>query len=146
MRAAAEIGYAGVDIVDREYWKLAGDHGLVITSIRGHQSIRDGLNRRENRARIEKELTDSIAAAEKWKIPNIICFSGARHGTDDSEGAEITAENLRSVAPRAEAAGVTLVLELLNSKLDHPDYQMRPDLVGSEGLPVGRFPRDQAAL
>ena len=63
------------------------------------------------------------AAAEKWKIPNVICFSGARHGPDDSEGAEITTENLRFVAGRAADAGVTLALELLNSKIDHQDYQ-----------------------
>ena len=123
VRAAAEIGYDGVDIVEPQYWELARDHGLAITSIRGHESIRDGLNRRENGARIEKELTDAIASAEKWRIPNLICFSGHRRGLGDEEGAEITAESLRRVAPRAESAGVTLVLELLNSKVDHPDYQ-----------------------
>jgi len=42
---------------------------------------------------------------------------------DDSTGAEITAENLRRVSKVAEDAGVNLVIELLNSKVDHPDYQ-----------------------
>jgi hypothetical protein len=36
---------------------------------------------------------------------------------------EITAEGLRLVARAAEEAGITLVLELLNSKVDHKDYQ-----------------------
>ena len=61
--------------------------------------------------------------AAQWNIPNLICFSGNRGGLDDATGAEITAENLRAVAKMAEDAGVTLVLELLNSKVDHPDYQ-----------------------
>ena len=61
--------------------------------------------------------------AEQWKIPNLICFSGSREAIDDTEGADITAEGLRRVAPAAEAAGVNLVIELLNSKVDHPDYQ-----------------------
>ncbi len=42
---------------------------------------------------------------------------------DDASGAETTATGLRRVAKAAEDAGVTLVLELLNSKVDHHDYQ-----------------------
>jgi hydroxypyruvate isomerase len=123
VRAAARIGYAGIDLVEPLYWQLVRNHGLEIAAVTGHTSLTDGLNRRENRVRIEAELTEHIAEAEKWRIPNLICFSGNRNGIDDREGAEITAENLRSVAARAESAGVTLVLELLNSKIDHPDYQ-----------------------
>ena len=60
--------------------------------------------------------------AERWNIPNLICFSGNRDGQSDEESAEITAEGLRRLAPLAEGAGVTLLLELLNSRVDHPDY------------------------
>jgi hydroxypyruvate isomerase len=123
LKAAADIGYTGIDLVDQEYWQLVKDHGLEIASIRGHEALTDGLNRRENGARIEKELRENIALAEKWKIPVLVCFSGNRNGLDDQLGAEITAENFRRVAKVAEDAGVTLALELLNSKVDHPDYQ-----------------------
>jgi hydroxypyruvate isomerase len=123
LTAAADIGYTGIDLVDQEYWQLVKDHGLEIASIRGHEALTDGLNRRENGARIEKELRENIALAEKWKIPVLICFSGNRNGLDDQLGAEIAAENFRRVAKVAEDAGVTLALELLNSKVDHPDYQ-----------------------
>src|SRR5581483_5913302 len=61
--------------------------------------------------------------AEKWHIPNVIVFSGNRAGLDDQTGAEITAEGLSRVARIAEDAGVTLTIELLNSKVNHPDYQ-----------------------
>src|SRR5208282_5176879 len=64
-----------------------------------------------------------LADAQKWQIPNLICFSGNRNLLDDVTGAKVTAEGLSRVAPAAEAAGVNLVLELLNSKVDHPDYQ-----------------------
>ena len=40
-----------------------------------------------------------------------VCFSGSRHRATDAEAAYIT------------AAGVTLLLELLNSRVDHPGYQ-----------------------
>lgn len=123
VRAAADIGYEALELVDQEYWPLVKQHGLKIASHRGHGTITDGLNRRENQSRIEAELRESIALAAEWDIPNLVCFSGNRQGVDDQTGAEITAETLRRVAKTAEDAGVTLALELLNSKIDHPDYQ-----------------------
>jgi hydroxypyruvate isomerase len=123
LKQAAEIGYAGVELIDQELFPLAKKHGLAISAHRGHDSIPKGLNRREGHTRILKELGQNLKLAELWKIPNLICFSGNREGLSDSEGAEITAEGLSKVAPLAEASGVTLVLELLNSKVDHPDYQ-----------------------
>jgi hydroxypyruvate isomerase len=123
VRAAADIGYEALDLVDQEYWPLVKEHGLRILAHRGHESLTDGLNRLENRTRILQELRENIALAVQWGIPNLVCFSGNRNGLDDKAGAQITAETLRQIAPVAEDAGVTLVLELLNSKVDHPDYQ-----------------------
>ncbi len=123
VKTVADIGYPAVELVPDEYWQLVKDHGLTIASFSGHQSIPDGLNRRENGNRIEAELRESIQQAAKWNIPNVIVFSGNRNGLDDKTGAEITAENLQRVSKVAEDAGVNLVIELLNSKVDHPDYQ-----------------------
>ena len=122
LKAAATIGYEAVELVDQEYWQLVKDHGLKIASMRGHESITDGLNRRENRERITKEIQANLKLAVQWGIPNLVCFSGNRNGVDDAMSAEITAENLRQVAQMAEDVGVNLALELLNSKVDHPDY------------------------
>jgi hydroxypyruvate isomerase len=122
-RAAADIGYYGVEMADPKHWPLIKDSGLQLITIGGHQSLTDGLNKRENHDRIEREINVNLEQAVKWGIPNLICFSGNRAGLSDDEGAEITAEGLRRVAGAAESAGVTLVLELLNSKVDHPDYQ-----------------------
>jgi hydroxypyruvate isomerase len=123
LRAAADIGYQAVELAEPEHWPLIRDHGLTIAAVGGHSSLADGLNRRENRDRITQEIEANLELAVKWGIPNLICFSGNRGGLSDEAGAEITAENLRAVAGMAEDAGVTLVLELLNSKVDHPDYQ-----------------------
>jgi hydroxypyruvate isomerase len=123
LKAAVEIGYSAVELVGQEHWGRIKDHGLSIAAVSGHASITNGLNRRENRARILGELERNLALAVEWGIPNLICFSGNREGLVDEAGAEITAEALRAAAPLAEQAGVTLVLELLNSKVDHPDYQ-----------------------
>ena len=123
VKAAVEIGYEAFELVGQEHWSLIKDHGLAIASINGHGTIENGLNRRENRDRIKREIEANLELAVVWGIPNLICFSGSRAGLGDEAGAEMTAENLRSVAKMAEDAGVTLVLELLNSKVDHPDYQ-----------------------
>ncbi len=123
VRAAADIGYDAVELVPQEHWKLVRDHGLTIASTGGHQSLQDGLNKVENRGRILRELEASLRLAVEWGIPNLIVFSGNRNGLNDETGAEVTAETLRGAAKMAEDAGVSLVLELLNSKVDHPDYQ-----------------------
>lgn len=130
IRAAADIGYAAVELVGQEHWRLVRDHGLTIASVGAHQSLSDGLNRRENHERIESEIMANLRLAEQWRIPNLICFSGNRNGLDDYTGAINTAEGLLRVARAAEDAGVNLVIELLNSKVDHVDYQCDRTLWG----------------
>ena len=123
LRALADMGYDGVDLVPQDYWPLVDAHGLTIAAVNGHNTLSDGLNKRENRQRITHEIEANLKLAREWQIPNLIVFSGNRNGLDDASGAEVTAETLRGVAGMAEEAGVTLVLELLNSKVDHADYQ-----------------------
>ena len=124
LREAARIGYAGVELVGEEWWQPARDAGLTVASIAGHGTIPDGLNRRENHDRIEEEIARNLEKAQAWGIPNLIVFSGnRREGLTDADGAAITAEGLARLAPLASQAGVTLILELLNSKINHAGYQ-----------------------
>src|ERR1700751_5073538 len=121
--SAAEAGFTALDLVPPEYWSLVTDHGLAISSIQGHLPLEIGLNRVDQHERIEQEVRAAITNAQRLKIPNVLCFSGNRGGLDDAKGMEVTAGALRRLAPFAEDAGVTLALELLHSKVDHPDYQ-----------------------
>jgi hydroxypyruvate isomerase len=129
IQAAADIGYAAVELWGREHapfdelCALAGEHGLTVASMVGHASLPDGLNRRENHTRIQEELHASIEVAAEHGIPGLICFSGNRGGLDDEHGAAHCIEGLNRVKSYAEKHGVNLNLELLNSKVDHPDYQ-----------------------
>ena len=96
----------------------------MIASHGGHQSISSGLNDVTQHDRIEAEIHKNLALAVKYEIPNLIVFSGERRaGLSEAEGAENCAVGLRRVAKAAEDAGVTLVMELLNSKVDHRGYQ-----------------------
>ena len=123
VHAVAAAGYGAIDLVPFEYFALVKAHGLAISAIGGHGPLTIGLNHREHHDYIEQEVRANLALAVQWGIPNLICFSGNRDGLDDATGATDTAAGLARLAPLAEAAGVTLVLELLNSKVDHPDYQ-----------------------
>lgn len=135
---AAAIGYPAFEIWGREGLPFdavlgyARDYGLTIATMSGHGSLADGLNRPEHHGIIRDELLASIDVAAKVGIRNLICFSGNRYGLADDACIDIVAEGLRGVAPDAEAAGVTLVLELLNSKVDHPGYQADHTAWGAE--------------
>jgi hydroxypyruvate isomerase len=123
IRAAADIGYEGIELVDQAYWPLIKEHGLSIVSTNAGLSIEQGLNRREHHARLEQKIRVALHLAEQWSIPILIVFSGNRQGLSDHTGVEMTAEGLSHVTQAAEDAGVTLAIELLNSKVDHLDYQ-----------------------
>ena len=126
---AASIGVDAIELlfVDDEFEALcdaAAQHGLKVASMGGHQSLGDGLNNPANHDRIEDELKTSIDLASSLRIPSMICFGGNRiPGMSEDEAVINTAAGLRRAAPYAEAKGVTLNLELLNSRVDHPGYQ-----------------------
>lgn len=140
LRAVKAVGYAGVELIPREWWDIALEAGLVIAS-EGAGALEAGWNRRAHHAGLLEELERKLALARQYQIPNLIVFSGNREGLDDDEGAEVTAEGLRKAAPLAEEAGVTLVLELLNSKVDHKDYQCDHTAWGARVIDAVGSPR-----
>ncbi|TWT79175.1 putative hydroxypyruvate isomerase YgbM [Planctomycetes bacterium CA13] len=66
----------------------------------------------------EQQIKDTVAIG----LDNVICFSGNRNGLDDEEGLKNCAVGLKRLMPIAEKAGVKITMELLNSKVNHPDY------------------------
>src|SRR5690349_13155712 len=123
IETAAEMGYDGIELAEETDWPAITAAGLAIASHRGHGTIEAGLNRPENHERIEREIRANLDLAQQWRIPVLICFSGNRQGLPDDEGITNTAAGLARVARAAEDVGVTLALELLNSRIDHSDYQ-----------------------
>ena len=121
---AARIGYKGIDLLEPKDWPVVRKHGLVcpLGSLGGPVTIEKGLNRVENHGPILDALAKGIDLAAEAQVPNLVCFSGNRAGMSDAEGLENCARGLRQIAPHAEGKGVTLCVELLNSKVDHKDY------------------------
>lgn len=123
LSSAATMGYEFVDLAPEKQWPRIFQHGLSLGAVAGHQSICEGLNHRKNAARILDELRGNLEKAVRWNIPVLICFSGNRSSESDADGLMTCAETLAQIAPEAERSGVTLAVELLNSKVDHRGYQ-----------------------
>jgi hydroxypyruvate isomerase len=122
-RQGAEMGLTGIDLVEPDEWPTVRKYGLTPTVTQGKSTIPDGWNRKESHDRLEKELTERIIRAAEAKVPNVITFSGNRRGMSDDEGKANCILGLQRVKKVAEDHGVTIVLELLNSKVNHKDYQ-----------------------
>jgi hydroxypyruvate isomerase len=129
LRVAKQIGFAACEIWYRDesierVAALAKANGLVLASMCGHKDWRNGLNRRENHERIESELRTSIEVAAKLGIPGLICFSGPRDANmPPEESLQNTAMGLKRMMQYAEQKGITINIELLNSKVDHIGYE-----------------------
>ncbi|HEY6448866.1 MAG TPA: TIM barrel protein [Acidobacteriaceae bacterium] len=120
---AASLGLKGVDLLEVTEWDTPRRYGLICTmGYAGGGTITDAMNRVENHAAIEAAFRTNIPLAAKAGIPNVITFSGNRRGMSDEEGARNTVIGLNRVKRIAEDNGVTICLELLNSKVNHPDY------------------------
>ncbi|MGH9342288.1 MAG: TIM barrel protein, partial [Terriglobia bacterium] len=120
---AAQIGLEGVDLLAPADYETPRRYGIICTM--GHAgggTITDALNRPQNHAAIEAGFRVNIPLAAKAGVPNVITFSGDRRGMSDEEGARNTVMGLNRVKKIAEDYGVTICMELLNSKVNHPDY------------------------
>jgi hydroxypyruvate isomerase len=120
---AAKMGIAGIDLLEPAEYEVPRKCGLICTmGYADGGTITDALNRTENHAAIEAGFRKNIPLAAKAGVPNVITFSGNRRGMSDEEGARNAVIGLNRVKKIAEDNGVTICVELLNSKVDHHDY------------------------
>ncbi len=123
-REAAKLGIQGFDLIGPADWPVLKKYGLVPSMYPPGPggSIPDALNRTENHDKLEKSMRAAIDESAANAIPNIITFSGNRKGMDDSAGADHCVAFLNKIKAQAEDKGVTVCMELLNSKVNHKDY------------------------
>jgi hydroxypyruvate isomerase len=122
-RAGAEMGLSAIDLLKPDQWETARRHGLKCSvGMVGAGTIPEGLNSRANHERIIKALEENIPLAAKAGVPSVIVFFGNRRGMGDAEGIANSVACLNGAKGIAERHGVNIVIELLNSKVDHKDY------------------------
>lgn len=139
---AAKIGLKAVDLLGPEEYEVPGRHGLVCSmAYAGGGEIPTALNRVENHARIEEGFRKNIPLAAKAGVPNVITFSGNRAGMSDEEGTRNTILGLNRVKKIAEDNGVTICMELLNSKVNHKDYMCDHTAWGVQVVQAVNSPR-----
>jgi hydroxypyruvate isomerase len=120
---AAAMGIVSVELLTQEEWPVVKKHGLVCAVGSGVNPIPDGLNVKANHSEIEANFRSLLPAAKEHGVPNLICFSGNRRDVSDEEAWDNCALLLNKVKAQAEDLEVTIVMELLNSKVNHADYQ-----------------------
>jgi len=119
---AQRIGLKGIDLVNAPDWPTVKKYGLVPSMVQGNGRIPDGFNRLENHDKLISDLQELITLVADAKAPNVIAFSGNRKGMPDGEGLANCVTGLNRIKKFAEEKGVTVNLELLNSKVNHKDY------------------------
>jgi len=123
-QAVADMGLTAVDLLTEKEWPIAREYGLTCSMGSGAGGgIVDGLNVKANHAKIVASLERAIPIAAEQKVPNLITFFGNRRGMPDEEASANCVEALNRVKKIAEDHGVTICIELLNSKVNHKDYQ-----------------------
>jgi len=138
----ATMGLKAIDLLNEDEWEVPGRYGLVCSmGYGGGGEIRIGMNRVENHAKIEAAFRKSIPRAAKLGVVNVITFSGNRGGMSDEEGMKNTIACLNRVKKIAEDNGVTICMELLNSKVDHKDYMCDHTAWGVRVMEAVKSPR-----
>jgi len=121
-REAARIGYVGFDLIGPQDWPTLEKHGLVCTMAPAiGVTIRDGLIRPELHEAIERAFHSEIDQCAAHGVPNIITVGGERHGIGYEEGKDKAAALLNRVKAHAEEKGITICIEVVNSKYTDPE-------------------------
>jgi hydroxypyruvate isomerase len=132
-QASKPIGLQSVELLQVSDFPTLRKHDLVCAMVSGVPGgITDGLNRVENHDKIVAFFEKTTPIVAEHGYPNIICFSGNRKGMSDEQGLENCATGLKRIAPIAEKYKVTVAMELLNSKVNHPDYMCDHTVWGVE--------------
>jgi len=130
--AAKDIGLESIELLDPPDFATVKKHGLhcamvSFPTIEGPGGVKigpipKGWNRFEHHDLLVQAYEPLVKQSAEAGFKQIICFSGNREGMSDEQGLENCAKGLQRMLPLCEKLGVTLVMELLNSKVNHPDY------------------------
>jgi hydroxypyruvate isomerase len=130
-REGRKMGLASVELLQPEDFPTLKKHGLICAMVSfptakvGEVTV-GGITRAWNRLEYHDALVgvyeSHLRATAAAGYPNLICFSGNREGLPDEQGLDNCAAGLKRILPLAEKLGVTVCMELLNSRVNHKDY------------------------
>jgi hydroxypyruvate isomerase len=124
--AAKKIGIPSIDLVDPKDFAILKQHDMTCAMVASNGpewGITRGFNNPAHHDKLETYFRHYIDETATAGFSNLICFSGNRNGLSDEQGIINCTKGLQRIIGYAEKKKVTLVMELLNSKVDHHDYQ-----------------------
>jgi len=118
------IGLSAIDLVAPKDWPMLQKYGLYSSMcyVAGDVSLTDGFADTKFHAKLVSQYLEVIPLMVTAGYQDVICFSGSRRGMDDETGWSNCVKGLQQILPMAEKNGVTIQMELLNSKVNHKDY------------------------
>lgn len=118
-----KIGLKSIELLGPEEWPILKKYGLTCALPNGAgMGIEKGFNDPKNHDALVKSYEEIFPKIQAAGYTSVICFSGNRNGMSDIDGMRNCAEGLKRLMPSAEKYNVTLIMELLNSKVNHRDY------------------------
>ncbi len=118
-----DIGIRSIELLNPDEWDIVMSRGLECAISFGSKlGIVKGFNDPANHKQLLEDYDAMIKMVAEKGIPSVICFSGNRNGMSDDKGLENCAVGLDPVVKIAEKYGINIIMELLNSKVDHADY------------------------
>ncbi len=142
-KAVADMGLPAIDLLQEKEWPVVAKYGLICSMgyAAAGGTIPDALNNKANHDKIVKSFEETIPRAAKLKVANLITFFGNRKGMSDAEATENCIIGLNRIKKVAESEGMTICVELLNSKVDHKDYHGDHTPFGVEIIKAVASPR-----
>ena len=140
-REAARLGAVGIDLVGPEDFPTLKKHGLIPTMVPGGSGIKKGINDKRLHAEIDLKMRAALKEAAEAGAPNVIVLAGDREGISDEQGMDNSVAFLNNIKGLAEELKVTLCIELLNSKVNHPGYMCDHTAWGVEACKRVNSPR-----
>jgi len=133
-RSVKEIGIPAIDLVAPKDWPMLQKYGLYSSMcyVAGDVSLIDGFADTKFHAKLVPQYQEVIPLMVNAGYKDVICFSGSRRGMDDETGWSNCVKGLQQIMPMAEKNGVTIQMELLNSKVNHKDYMCDHTVWGVE--------------
>lgn len=118
-----ELDVRAIDLVGPDDWPLLKKYNIHASMCWGAEiSLTEGWNDPQYHPTLIKNYSEMIPKVAEAGYTNLICFSGNRRGMDNATGLQNCVNGLKKIMPLAEKHGVTIQMELLNSKVDHKDY------------------------
>ena len=132
-KAVTEIGFSAIDLVGPKDWPTLKKYNIYSSMCNGSEiSLTEGWNHTEYHSTLIDKFTSYIPLMVQAGYKDVICFSGSRKGMDDETGLKNCTDGLKKVIGLAEKNGITVHMELLNSKIDHKDYMCDKSVWGVE--------------